>query len=160
MALQDDWQTRNWRVGLLYPLSCLFRLIVWIRRLCYDIGLLRQVQLPVPVIIIGNVTVGGTGKTPLTIYLANTLRDLGYHPGIISRGYKGTSKTWPRSVHKGSDPYEVGDEPVLLAQRTGCPVVVGPNRVAAAQLLLTEYPCDILLSDDGMQHYRLARTEG
>ncbi len=158
MALQDDWQTRNWRVGLLYPLSCLFGLIVWTRRLCYDIGLLRQVQLPVPVIIVGNVTVGGTGKTPLTIYLANALRGLGYHPGIISRGYKGASKTWPRSVHKDSDPYEVGDEPVLLAQRTGCPVVVGPDRVAAAKQLLAEYPCDILFSDDGMQHYRLART--
>ncbi len=142
---------------LLWPLSLLFGLGVRLRRLFYRWGLLGSVALPVPVIVVGNISVGGTGKTPLVARLVELLRAAGYTPGVISRGYGGQSGQWPRVVTADSDPLQVGDEPVLLAQRCRCPVVVGPDRVAAAQLLLDRHPCNVLLSDDGLQHYRLQR---
>jgi len=142
---------------LLWPLSLLFSLGVRLRRLFYRWGLLGSVALPVPVIVVGNISVGGTGKTPLVARLVELLRAAGYTPGVISRGYGGQSGQWPRVVTADSDPLQVGDEPVLLAQRCRCPVVVGPDRVAAARLLLDRHPCNVLLSDDGLQHYRLQR---
>ena len=142
---------------LLWPLSLLFSLVVRLRRLFYRWGVLRSVALPVPVIVVGNISVGGTGKTPLVARLVELLRAAGYTPGVISRGYGGQSGQWPRVVTADSDPLQVGDEPVLLAQRCRCPVVVGPDRVAAARLLLDRHPCNVLLSDDGLQHYRLQR---
>ncbi len=108
-------------------------------------------------IIVGNITVGGSGKTPLVIRLVELLREAGYQPGIVSRGYQGGSRYWPRRVTADSDPREVGDEPVLLARRCRCPVVVDPDRVSAAQTLLRSSDCDVILADDGLQHYRLAR---
>lgn len=108
-------------------------------------------------IVVGNLTVGGSGKTPLVIRLIELLQEIGHRPGIISRGYKGQAKDWPRSVSPCSDPGEVGDEPVLLARRCGCPVMVGPDRIAATQALLKTHHCDIIVSDDGLQHYRLNR---
>lgn len=146
--------------ALLRPLEALFLLAAALRRWLYSSGLKNSVELPVPVVVVGNVTVGGTGKTPLLIWLAARLVERGYAPGIVSRGYGGKSAAWPRVVAPDSDPREVGDEPVLLAQRTGCPVAVGPDRVRAAESLLAPGapPVDVLLSDDGLQHYRLART--
>jgi tetraacyldisaccharide 4'-kinase len=112
--------------------------------------------LPVPVVVVGNITVGGTGKTPLVIHLAQRLAAVGERPGILCRGYGGASAHWPRQVTPESDPREVGDEPVLIARRSGLPVVAGPDRVAAGRLLITQ-GCTVLLCDDGLQHQALAR---
>lgn len=110
-----------------------------------------------PVILVGNITIGGAGKTPLVIALAQQLRAAGFRPGVVSRGYGGRVSQSPRRVGGDDDPRELGDEPVLIARRTGVPVVVCPDRVAAARRLLAESDCDLILSDDGMQHYRLGR---
>ena len=127
------------------------------RRALYRTGLLYRERLPVPVVVIGNITVGGTCKTPLVIHLALALRALGRRPGIVSRGYRGDA-TQVVEATAGSDPGVVGDEPLLLARRSGCPVFVGRNRVAAARALLARHPeCDVILADDGLQHYRLVR---
>ncbi|HSS63572.1 MAG TPA: tetraacyldisaccharide 4'-kinase, partial [Gammaproteobacteria bacterium] len=129
-----------------------------LRRSLYRMGVLAATRLPVPVIVIGNITVGGTGKTPLVIWAAELLGRRGYHPGIVSRGYLGQAKQWPQQVRPDSDPVMVGDEPVMLARRTDCPVVAaGPERAAAAAALVQHSGCDLVLSDDGLQHYALAR---
>lgn len=142
---------------LLWPLSLLFGLAVRVRRFLYLQGLLRSEALSVPVIVVGNINVGGTGKTPLVARLVDLLRQVGYRPGVVSRGYGGQSVQWPRTVTADSDPGQVGDEPVLLAQRCRCPVVVDPDRVAAAWALLATHRCNVIISDDGLQHYRLQR---
>jgi tetraacyldisaccharide 4'-kinase len=141
----------------LFPLALVYQGLARLRRAAYQRGTLKTVELPVPVVVVGNVTVGGTGKTPFVIWLAAQLQKRNLRVGIVTRGYRGKARDWPRVVTSTSDPLEVGDEPVLLARRTGCPVVAGPDRVAAAQRLLAEQPVDVLISDDGLQHYRLAR---
>jgi len=142
---------------LLFPFSLVFILLVALRRALYRAGLLRRERLPVPVVVVGNLTVGGTGKTPLVIHLALALRALGRHPGIVSRGYRG-SAAQVEEVTPVSDPGAAGDEPLLLARRSGCPVFVGRDRTAAGRALLAAHPqCDVILADDGLQHYRLVR---
>lgn len=142
---------------LLLPLSLLFRLFVAIRRGLYQTGVLRSVRVSVPVIVVGNISVGGTGKTPLVLWLVARLREAGYRPGIISRGYGGNSE-YPRATQADSDATVCGDEPVLMARHSGCAVWVGKDRAATASALLTANPdCNIIVSDDGLQHYRLAR---
>jgi len=141
----------------LAPLGWLVCALAWLRRLAYRRGWRRTGRLAVPVVVVGNLTVGGTGKTPLVIWLAGVLRAQGYRPGIIARGYRGRARTWPQPVTAQSDPDEVGDEAVLLAASSGCPVAVGPDRVAAGRRLLQDSDCDVVLSDDGLQHYRLHR---
>ena len=121
---------------LLLPLSWLYRCVIAIRRLCYRFGIKRSVDFPVPIIVVGNITLGGTGKTPLTAALAMYLQQLGYKPGLVSRGYGGNASSWPQSVTALSDTALVGDEPVMLARQTRCPMVVGPDRVAAVASLL------------------------
>ncbi len=155
--LDSYWHSRNIIAGLLLPISWLFSVAVWLRRWSYERNLLLRQQIPVPVIIAGNITVGGTGKTPLVIWLARYLEQAGYQPGIISRGYGGKAVSWPQRVGPESDPTMVGDEPVLLARRTGCPMWVGSDRPAAARALLDASNCDIIISDDGLQHYALGR---
>ena len=155
--IQAVWYGRHPLTALLLPLSWVYRLALACRKAMYAAGVLPVRRLAVPVIVVGNLTVGGTGKTPLVIWLARYLQSLAYKPGIISRGYAGTPEKRPRRVEPGSDPGLVGDEPVLLAQRTGCPVMVAPDRVKAAQELLQQTDCDILLSDDGLQHTSLGR---
>jgi tetraacyldisaccharide 4'-kinase len=156
------WIERHWESItpvslLLYPVSLLFRAAVAVRRAAYHMGLLETVRLPAPVVIVGNVAIGGTGKTPLVLWLAAFLRERGRRPGIVSRGYGG-SATGPAPVPPDGDPSRYGDEPVLLAQRAGCPVWTGADRAAAGQALLAAHPdCDVIVSDDGLQHYRLAR---
>jgi tetraacyldisaccharide 4'-kinase len=141
---------------ILYPLSLLFRAGVALRRLLYRSGALRAERLPVPVIVVGNTTVGGTGKTPLVLWLAARLLESGHRPGIITRGYRGTERLQEVTPH--SDPAQAGDEALLLARRSHCPVFAGRDRAAAGRALLAAYPaCDVLISDDGLQHYRLAR---
>ncbi len=151
------WQQKTGLSTALLPLSWLYCLLVGMRRLAYRLGVLRTQRLSVPVIVVGNITVGGTGKTPLVIWLAELLRQQGWHPGIITRGYGGNARTWPLQVLPDSDPRRVGDEPVLLARHAGCPVVAGPDRVADADMLVLEHTCNVIISDDGLQHYRLGR---
>lgn len=155
--LQDIWYKDPFIGAWLMPLGFVFSDIVRFRRFCYRIGVKKTVKLKVPVIMVGNLTVGGTGKTPLVIYLAKRLKASGYRPGIIARGYGGKAQTWPLSVTQACNPDVVGDEPLLLAKHSGCPVAVGPKRVESAQLLLDQNACDLIISDDGLQHYALAR---
>lgn len=137
--------------------SMLFIDIVRFRRFLYRKGFLTSTALPCPVIIVGNLSVGGTGKTPLVIALANYLKQQGFRPGVISRGYGGNHKAEAIQVTASSDPQQVGDETVLIAKQTGCPVAVAAKRVEGAQLLLKNTDCNIILSDDGLQHYALKR---
>jgi tetraacyldisaccharide 4'-kinase len=140
----------------LLPLSWLFRVLVSMRQMLYRAGLLRVERVGVPVVVVGNISVGGVGKTPLVCALALALRARGWHPGIVARGYGGSSVA-PRAVHAGDDPRVVGDEPLLLAA-TDCPVWIGRARPAAARGLLAAHPaCDVVIADDGLQHYALAR---
>ncbi len=155
--LDEYWYQRSIISLLLLPVSWLFCLIAIVRRQLYSIGLFKSVDMPVPVVIVGNITAGGSGKTPLVIALVQLLKQAGYHPGIISRGYGGKADTWPQQVRPDSDPSMVGDEPVLITTSCQAPMAVGPDRVAAAQQLLQHHDCDILVSDDGMQHYALKR---
>lgn len=151
------WRQRGWLARLLWPLSQLFGALSALRRTLYRRGWLPTVQLPVPVIVVGNIYVGGTGKTPLTIWLVQTLIAAGYRPGVISRGYA-TRQSAVRAVGPDALAQEVGDEPLLIAQRTDCPVMVGRDRPAAAQALLRAHPrINVIVADDGLQHYRLAR---
>jgi tetraacyldisaccharide 4'-kinase len=142
---------------LLFPLSLAFGLVAALRRALYRIRVLRTERLPVPVIVVGNLTVGGTGKTPLVLWLVEALRRRGRTPGIVSRGYGGGFGP-PRAVRAGDDPAPAGDEQVLLAERSGAPVWIGADRPAAGRALLAANPsCDVIVCDDGLQHYRLAR---
>ncbi|MCW9088573.1 MAG: tetraacyldisaccharide 4'-kinase [Gammaproteobacteria bacterium] len=151
------WYRKSPWLLLLWPLSALFCLLVLLRRGLFAGGLRRAYRMPVPVIVVGNITVGGSGKTPTVLWLADYLKQHGYRPGLISRGYGGQTERWPQSVTAQSEAGQVGDEAVLLARRSGCPMVVGPDRVAAAEQLLAKHPVDVIISDDGMQHYRLQR---
>jgi len=155
--LQKQWATYTLWHLLLTPLSWLFFVVARIRRWLYISGWLKSYRLSVPVIVVGNINVGGTGKTPLVIWLAEQLLQAGYKPGIISRGYGGQTKT-VQAVFADSNPQQLGDEPVLIAKRTNCPVFVSPDRVAAGQALVRAHPeCNVIISDDGLQHYRLQR---
>ena len=136
------------------PLAALYGSAIRLRRRLYRIGWLHSVRLPVPVLVIGNLSVGGTGKTPLTIAVVASLRERGYHPGVVSRGYGGSQRE-PLLLGDAPDPLQVGDEPCLI-HASGVPVAVGRDRPAAARLLL-DAGCDVVVADDGLQHYALAR---
>jgi tetraacyldisaccharide 4'-kinase len=156
LNIEHHWYRDSFVSRLLTPLSWLYCLLVFVRRALYRAGILRVTRLPVPVVVVGNLTVGGSGKTPLVIWLARFLREQGWRPGIVTRGYGGQAARWPQTVTPESDPESVGDEPVLLAREAGCPVVADPDRVRAAERLV-RLGCNIVVSDDGLQHYRLAR---
>ncbi|MGH8667733.1 MAG: tetraacyldisaccharide 4'-kinase [Burkholderiales bacterium] len=142
---------------LLWPLALVFGVGVAIRRLLYLLRIFRSSHPGVPVVVVGNITVGGSGKTPLVIWIAEHLKSKGWSPGIISRGY-GARVEVPRAATVASDPAEVGDEPVLLARRSGCPVWVGADRLQVSAALRHAHPeVDVLVLDDGLQHYRLRR---
>lgn len=140
---------------LLRPLAGLYGIAVVLRRQAYRAGLLSSAHPGVPTIVVGNLTVGGTGKTPLVLWLAGRLRTLGRRPGIVLRGYGGSVRS-PRLVHAGDAAAVVGDEAVLLARRSGCAVAVGARRVTAAELLVRA-GCNVLIADDGLQHLALRR---
>lgn len=151
------WYRRNCWCWLLRPLGWLFRVIAMRRKRAYQTGKKPVFRPAQPVIIVGNISVGGNGKTPVVLALCQFLSQQGYHPAIISRGYGGQAKSnlW---VDEHSDARICGDEPLLLRQRSGCPVVIGADRRASVELLNQRYPeCDVIIADDGMQHYRLAR---
>ncbi len=154
---EDAWYKEMYVSAWFMPLSMLYVDAIRLRRFLYRIGVLKKTKLPVPVIIVGNITVGGTGKTPLVIWMVEFLKQHGYKPGVISRGYAGTASANPLAVTADSDPAQVGDEAVLLSKRCACPVVVGADRVAAGRQLLSMNACDVLISDDGLQHYALQR---
>src|SRR5918992_76935 len=155
------WYRRGAVAWLLWPASLLFGLAVGVRRFLYRIRVLKSAHPGIPVLVVGNLTVGGTGKTPLVLWVAELLKSKGWSPAIISRGYgaRATSKDEePRAATVGSDAAEVGDEPILLARRSGCPVWIGADRVAvAAALRAQQQAVDVLVLDDGLQHYRMRR---
>ena len=155
--LNTLWYTNTPYKYLLTPLSKIYETIVITRKKYYKKISKKHAEFQFPIIVIGNLTVGGTGKTPLTIWLANYLKQQGYYPGIVSRGYGGKAFIYPQTVTDQSDPAIVGDEPVLIAQQTQCPVIVDPNRVNAVHTLLKNHTCNVVISDDGLQHYALAR---
>lgn len=142
---------------LLLPFSWIFQGLTGLRRFLYQKKIKKSYAFPVPVIVVGNITAGGTGKTPFVIWLANYLKTAGFEPGIVSRGVGGKQQPQPRIVTEHSNPKEVGDESILLAAKTGCPMVVGIDRVAAVNKLLADTSCNIVISDDGLQHYRMQR---
>lgn len=156
--------TRAWYQGsrwliLLRPLSLLFGWLARRRRQRYLADPQRVWQPPVPLIVVGNITVGGTGKTPMVVWLVDYLQQRGLRPGVISRGYGGKPPQLPWRVDAQRDSAErCGDEPLLVARRCGVPVVVDPQRVRAARFLLEQQPVDVLISDDGLQHYALGRS--
>ena len=153
----EFWYAHDPRGALLAPLGWVYGLVAVLRRAFYRAGLRRTWQVGCPVVVVGNLSVGGTGKTPLVIAIARLLARHGLRVGVVCRGYRGSASRWPRQVRSDSDPLRVGDEAVLLARRTGGPVAAGPNRIAAARILVRRSKCDVILSDDGLQHLRLAR---
>ncbi len=154
------WERRGPTSLLLWPLSWLYGLVLRLRKLVQDTGLVKQKPFPVPIIIVGNIRVGGTGKTPIVIAIAERLQQLGWYPGIISRGYGSTTQLVPLQVNSDSDPALVGDEPVLIAKRTHdqFPIWVFPKRQKSIQSLLKRSPhVNVIISDDGLQHNGLTR---
>lgn len=156
-----NWIHRAWYEDapsgwLLLPLSGLYWLILTLKKFLRTCGVLRTHKAAVPVVIVGNITAGGTGKTPTVLWLVEELRARGFNPGIVSRGYGGSKANSSMRVEPDTDAAIAGDEPVLLAQRGRCPVVVDPDRVRAAAMLV-EDGVDVVIADDGLQHYRLAR---
>jgi tetraacyldisaccharide 4'-kinase len=154
--LDRYWYRLSWLSILLLPVAAVFGCVVALRRRLYRAGIFPSSRVPVPVIVVGNITAGGTGKTPLVLWLCAFLGEQGYSPGIVSRGYRGRGQTM--AVSESSTPDIAGDEPVLLAQRSRCPVWIGRDRVAAARALIAANPrCNVIVSDDGLQHYGLQR---
>ncbi|MDH2434942.1 tetraacyldisaccharide 4'-kinase [Pokkaliibacter sp. MBI-7] len=156
MALSSEslWYGNNKLSYLLWPLEVLFKRLASRRR--------QRLQTnawlaPVPVVVVGNISIGGTGKTPLITALVTWAKQQGYRPGVVSRGYGGQSDVYPLTVEVDTDPAISGDEPALLRKLCDCPVVIAPDRVAAVQWLLENNDCDLIFSDDGLQHYRLGR---
>ncbi|MDC9724477.1 MAG: tetraacyldisaccharide 4'-kinase [Gammaproteobacteria bacterium] len=155
--LINSWYKAHPVRWLLWPLSAIYRAIISLRRSLYQIGIFKQYSVNVPVIIVGNISVGGTGKTPFVIWLAKQLQHAGFRPGIISRGYGGKAESYPQTVTVDSEPSIVGDEPLIINRQSACPMVVAPDRVSAATQLLEQFDCNIIIADDGLQHYALAR---
>ncbi len=159
LLLQDLWARRSAVSAVLLPLALLFAGLSGLRRIAYRRGWLASQRMPVPVLVIGNILVGGTGKTPLAIALIASLREHGFCPGVVSRGYGGAAHHSGAAFEVTSeDAQRFGDEIVLIRQRTGVPAVTGARRTAAARLLLERHPeVDVIVCDDGLQHYALAR---
>jgi tetraacyldisaccharide 4'-kinase len=152
------WQTRHNPIALLlWPVSKVFGALRLVRAKCYDWGIFKTEKLPVPVVVIGNVMAGGVGKTPIAIAIVQRLQSLGYKPGVVSRGY-GRKASDCQIVTSSSTAADVGDEPLLIAHISKAPVAVASNRVQAAKALLARYPeCNVVVSDDGLQHRALGR---
>jgi tetraacyldisaccharide 4'-kinase len=158
--IEKVWFQRNsekyWLVPILLPFTGLFYLLSYLRRLAFKLKLLTSYKVSKPIIVVGNIGVGGNGKTPVVVHLVEMIKSLGLKPGVISRGYGGDAETYPYLLDENSTSGQAGDEPILIYQRCHVPVAVGADRVANAQMLI-EQGCDIIISDDGLQHYRLQR---
>ena len=142
---------------LLWPGHWLLSMFIWLRRLCYQKGWFKSYKANVPVIIVGNIAVGGTGKSPVVMTLVQDLKRRGYQPAVVSRGYGGKAKNYPLEVTSETAVEHSGDEAWMMANRCECPVVVDPIRSRAVDLLVSSYTCDMIISDDGLQHYALKR---
>jgi tetraacyldisaccharide 4'-kinase len=151
------WYRRGAVAWLLWPASIVFGFAVAVRRLLYWLRILKSAHPGIPVIIVGNLTVGGSGKTPLVLWIAEFLKSKGWSPGIVSRGYGGNIE-FPRAATVAAEAEDVGDEPIVLSRRSGCPVWVGPDRLKVIEVLRAQHPeVNVLVLDDGLQHYRLRR---
>ena len=155
--IEDSWYKDSGWTKLLSPLSSIYGNLSMQRREKFLSNQSTLWQPPVPIVVVGNISVGGTGKTPVTLALIEYLKSLGYTPGVVSRGYGGKALSYPYQVMSDSSAAHSGDEPLLIKQRTNCCVVVDPDRVAAAKYLLEVSDCDLIISDDGLQHYALVR---
>jgi tetraacyldisaccharide 4'-kinase len=155
--LLDAWYTGHPALGLLRPLEVLYRRVVNGKRQRFLAGEGNIYRAPVPVVVVGNITVGGTGKTPLILWMIEHCRSKGLRVGVVSRGYGAKPPSLPWRVQPDQDAAQAGDEPLLIVQRSGVPLMIDPDRSRAVQALLAAEPLDLILSDDGLQHYRLAR---
>ena len=161
-SITHYWQSINFVSMILAPVSFLFCLIVFFRRLFYRIGLFQSVSENIPVIVVGNIYIGGNGKTPFVIWLVEQLKSAGYKPAVVSRGYgslneKETDVSWPRRVSLDQNVRLFGDEPFIIHQSTQCPVMVDPDRKRAVKKISQDTDCDVIISDDGLQHYAMSR---
>ena len=148
----------HWPIIIIFlPLTLLFWLLSATRRELFKLGIKQSIDIPVPIIVVGNISVGGNSKTPLVVHLAKILKQQGFYPGVLSRGYGGTGIRYPFSVNELSSAKQVGDEPVLMFQHINCPLVVDPQRPRGAMELLSKHQCDVIICDDGLQHYALKR---
>ncbi len=157
MQFPSWWLKRNLISWLLWPFSLLFGVIIAIRQWGYRCGIFKTYKSTLPIIVIGNISVGGTGKTPLVIALAEQLKQKGFRPAIISRGYKSQATHFPFCVTTDTPVSLAGDEPLMIARHTNCPVMIDPVRVRAVKALEAAGECDVIISDDGLQHYALVR---
>ena len=155
--LTEAWYRGARWLWVLRPLECLFRGVTALRRQLYRTGVLASYRAEKPVVIVGNITVGGSGKTPVVIALVEALDALGIRAGVVSRGYGASAGQFPHVVTDLSTSADCGDEPLLIYRRTACPCVVAPSRTAAVRVLLGQFAVDVVISDDGMQHYALDR---
>ncbi|MEP0175605.1 MAG: tetraacyldisaccharide 4'-kinase [Paraglaciecola sp.] len=155
------WYSPSWYhwplIILLLPLTLLFWGVSASRRLAFNAGVKKSTSVAAPVIVVGNISVGGNGKTPLVVYLAKRLRQEGYHPGVLSRGYGAKQTSFPHFVTVSCTADQVGDEPVLMRQHINCPLVIDPIRARGANKLVDEHKCNVIICDDGLQHYALER---
>nr|ELR5114304.1 tetraacyldisaccharide 4'-kinase [Providencia stuartii] len=155
--IQRIWSGQSWLYILLLPLSFLYGAIALIRRIGYKVRLFRSWKAPVPVVVVGNLTAGGNGKTPVVIWLVESLMKQGYRVGVVSRGYGGKAEHYPLIISSSTTTAEAGDEPVLIYHRTKAPVAVAPKRSDAVKALLDSHALDVIITDDGLQHYALGR---
>jgi tetraacyldisaccharide 4'-kinase len=159
--VDNMWYSPRWYhwpvIILLLPLSALFWVLSALRRTFFRLHIKPLVDIPVPVIVVGNISIGGNGKTPLVVYLAKRLRQEGYNPGVLSRGYGGKNASYPMTVEQISKVDVVGDEAILMRQHINCPLVVDPVRPRGAMELVDKHRCDVIICDDGLQHYALSR---
>ncbi|MEQ5206474.1 MULTISPECIES: tetraacyldisaccharide 4'-kinase [unclassified Proteus (in: enterobacteria)] len=155
--IERIWSGKSWFYFLLLPFSWLYGAITLLRRFAYQKGWLSSWKASVPVVVVGNLTAGGNGKTPVVIWLVEQLIQQGFKPGIVSRGYGGKSDHYPLLLTSETTPAMAGDEPVLIYHRTGAPVAVAPNRRDAVKALLAQHELDVIITDDGLQHYALQR---
>ncbi len=158
--IEKVWFQGHWAkwllVPLLLPLMVIFAVMSFLRRCAYQVGLLKPVKMSVPVVVVGNIGIGGNGKTPVTLYLVEQLTSQGIKVGVVSRGYGSKAPHYPYQVNDQSTAEQAGDEPLLIFKRSGVDVVIGADRVQACQKLI-EQGCELIIADDGLQHYRLAR---
>ncbi len=155
--MKPIWASRGWRARILTPIAFIFSCVVKLRTTLYNLGLLKTNKFDVPVIVVGNISVGGTGKTPIVTAVVNKLKAAGFKPGIVSRGYGAQTANLPRDVFADTPAHLAGDEPLLLAQSTGVPVCICTDRSLAVTHLLENNKLDVVISDDGMQHYAMHR---
>lgn len=155
--IERIWSGSSLLYLLLLPLSWLYGLVSGLIRLSYRCGLRKSWRAPVPVVVVGNLTAGGNGKTPTVIWLVEQLQQRGYRVGVVSRGYGGKAASYPLVLDEHTTTQQAGDEPVLIYQRTGAPVAISPKRAEAVQALLQQQKLDVVITDDGLQHYALQR---